>query len=219
MVLHAAGPGQAAALNELCRLYWRPLYSFCRGAGHAAADAEDLTQGYFAQLLARGALGLADPDRGKFRTFLLTSFRNYQTAVHRQRTAAKRGGTAVHVPFEMDATDGSLVAVSPDAGPETAFDRQWAWDLVRRAEELLATEQASAGRSEWFQRVLVDECQDYASLAKELRTTVAALKSYAQRVRHRFRVLVERQVADTVTSPGEMATEMTYLSSLIRNAG
>jgi RNA polymerase sigma factor (sigma-70 family) len=219
MVLQAGSAGRAAALEELCRLYWRPLFCYCRIAGHPEADAEDLTQGYFEHLLSREAIGRADPARGRFRTFLLSSFRNYQTDLHRQRTAARRGGGQVHLSLEKDVADSPLTPPSAELSPELAFDRQWASDLIQRAKDLLKAEQSHAGRGEWYERVVLHAGQDYASLAPELDTTVAALKTYAHRVRQRFRALVERQVADTVASPDDLAEEMRYLSHLLRQPG
>lgn len=218
MVFQAGEDGHPQALNELCRLYWRPLFSYCCGAGRGAPDAEDLTQGYFAQLLARGSLRLADPDRGRFRTFLLSSFKNYLTDMHRQHTAAKRGGEIAHLSFEMGAQDAGLMPVAPGLSPELAFDRQWAHDVVRRATEALRTEYANAGREDWFEAVAGDKAGvSYHELAAQFGTTTDALKSFALRLKRRFRALLEQEVANSVATPDEIPGEMAYLAELLKN--
>ncbi len=221
MILSAAdeaSPQAQKALDQLCCLYWRPLFVYCCGLGHSKANAEDLTQGYFAQIMARGALRFADPERGKFRTFLLSSFKNYLTDVHRKGGAEKRGGGAVHVSFEMDVTDPSLLCVSAEAGPERAFDQQWAQDVVRRATEGLRREYADIGKGEWFELVAGDQAgPNYQALAERFGSTEDAIKSFALRVRKRFRALLEREIADTVSTPEEIPSEMAYLAELLRN--
>lgn len=211
-------PQAAEALAQLCQLYWRPLFVYCYGNGRSRADAEDLTQGYFTQLLARDSLRLADPRRGKFRTFLLASFKNYLTDVHRQGQAAKRGRGATHVPFDLDLSEGCLIEHATEAEPERAYDRQWARDLVQRATTCLREEYKAGGKGEWFENVAGENAGacSYQELAARFGSTEDAVKSFALRVRKRFRMLLEREIADTVASPHEMQSEMAYLAELLR---
>ncbi len=216
MVLRAGDDEASSSLNELCRLYWRPLFVYCCGNGRSKADAEDLTQGYFAQLLTRGSLRLADPLRGKFRTFLLTSFKNYLTDVHRQGQTIKRGSGAEHITFEFE--DGDLIEPRSEVEPELAFDRQWAQDVVARATHALRVEYQLNGKADWFEAVAGDQVgTSYAELAVRFDSSEDAVKSFALRVRKRFRALLEREIADTVAMPEEIPAEMAYLAQLLRN--
>ena len=215
MVLNADDGAGSSALNELCQLYWRPLYAYCCSMGRSSADAEDLTQGYFAQLLNRGALRMADPQRGKFRTFLLSSFKNYLADVHRHGAAQKRGGGAVHLSLDMEGAEG--LEPPTEIEPELAFDRQWAQDLVSRATQQLRREHAEAGKVQWFDEVAGEQAgASYLELAQRFGSTEEAVKSFAQRVRKRFRALLEREIADTVATPEEVSAEMAYLAELLR---
>lgn len=217
MVLKAGDGGHAPALDQLCRIYWRPLFNYCCSSGRSVADAEDLTQGYFAQLLANDALRFADPGRGRFRTFLLSSFKNYLTDAHRRGSATKRGGDAVHVSFEMNVTDGSVLPLAPDVSPDEAFDRQWACDVVQRAKALLRAESEASGRGEWFEAIAGEqEGPGFAELASRFRATEDALKSYSKRLKSRFRNLLEQEIANTVAEPEDVAAEMAYVTELLR---
>jgi RNA polymerase sigma factor (sigma-70 family) len=219
MVLHGSQEPQSTQLNELCRAYWRPLYAFSRRSGSSEADAEDLTQGFFAKMLSEGSFSLADPTRGKFRTFLLSAFRNYMRDSHRDRQALKRGGGVEHLALHGEEGDAAFVQLSADASPEAAFDKQWAHDVVRRAKEALTTEFAQGQRYELFLAVTStgDILESYEALAARLHTTVDAVKSFALRVRRRFRVLLEQEIADTVALPTDVREEMNYLAELLRS--
>jgi RNA polymerase sigma-70 factor (ECF subfamily) len=221
VVLRAGGTDEApkhAALSELCRLYWQPLLVFCLGQGRQLEDAEDLTQAFFAHLLAHDTLRVADPERGRFRAFLLTSFKHFMAGEADRQRAAKRGGGAVHLSFEVDFKDARLLPPSAELSPERAYDRQWANDLVARATAALRAEAVAAGKARWFELVAgPDSGAAYTVVAAELATTEDAVKSFAKRTRRRFRELLEREIADTVGSPEEAAEEMAYLAELLRN--
>lgn len=215
MVLYAGADGAMQALNELCQLYWRPLQAYCCGLGRSPADAEDLTQAFFAKLLGRGALRMADPQRGKFRTFLLTSFKNHLMDEHRRSQAQKRGSGSMTV--SLDADEAEQLHPVVESSPERAFDRQWAEDVVSRATQALRQEYTAAGKGQWFEKVAGSQAaSSYIEAAKELASTEEAVKSFALRVRKRFRAQLEREIADTVSTPEEVADEMTYLASLLR---
>lgn len=220
VVLRAGGADAApkhAALSELCRLYWQPLLVFALGHGRRMEDAEDLTQGFFAHLLAHDSLRVADPGRGRFRAFLLTSFKHFIAGEADRQRAAKRGGGAVHLSFEVDFKDAKLVPVAAEISPEQAYDRQWANDLVARATATLRAEAEAAGKGRWFELVAGPESgAAYTTVAAELATSEDAVKSFAKRTRRRFRELLEREIADTVGSPEEAAEELAYLVELLR---
>lgn len=221
VVLRAGREDEApkqAALGELCRLYWRPLLVFCLRHGRRMEDAEDLTQGFFAHLLAHDTLRVADPNRGRFRGFLLTSFKHFMAGEVERERAAKRGGGAVHLSFEVDFKDARLLPAAAEVSPERAYDRQWANDLVARATAALRAEAAAAGKERWFELVAgPDSGAAYTTVAAALGTSEDAVKSYAKRIRRRFRELLEREIADTVGSPEDAAEELAYLVELLRD--
>ncbi len=206
-----------AALSELCQMYWKPLFVYCLGKGHRFEDAEDLTQAFFTHLLTRDTLRVADPARGKFRAFLLTSFKNFMLDEGDRSRAARRGGGAVHLSFELDFNEASRFPARTEDSPERAYDRQWADDLVKRATHTLRSEHEKAGKLLWFDLVAGPQAgSSYQKVAAELGSTEEAVKSYAKRTRHRFRELLEAEIADTVSSPSEATEEMAYLVELLR---
>ena len=206
-----------AALCELCRMYWKPLFVYCLGKGHRIEDAEDLTQAFFTQLLTKETLRVADPARGKFRAFLLTSFKHFILDEGDRARAARRGGGAVHLSFELNFKEAGLFPAMIDSSPERAYDRQWAGDLVERATAALRTEHERAEKSRWFELVAGPEAgASYQEVAAALGTTEEAVKSFAKRTRRRFRELLEAEIANTVGSPAEATEEMAYLVELLR---
>jgi DNA-directed RNA polymerase specialized sigma24 family protein len=205
-----------SALDHLCHLYWKPLFVYCLGQGRSREDAEDLTQGFFAYLLAKDSLRVADPDRGRFRSFLLTSFKHYIAGEGDRCRAARRGAGAVHLSFDVDFNESNLCP-SATSAPEIAYDRQWALDLVSRATDTLRAEIQTTGKSRWFDLVVGSEVSaSYAAAAADLGTTEEAVKSFAKRTRRRFREILEASIADTVGSPDELAGEIAYIASLLR---
>lgn len=204
------------ALDQICRSYWKPLFVFCIREGRRVQDAEDLTQSFFAHLLARETLRVADPQRGRFRSFLLTSFRNFMAGEWDRNRAGKRGGTATHFSFDAGAR-GVNLAITDGCSPEQAYDRQWAFDLVERATSALRIESMKNDRGRWFDLISGPTAGTaYEEVAAELNTTEEAVKSFAKRARRRFRQLIEREIADTVSSPGDAADEMAYLVEILR---
>lgn len=220
IVLRAGGgdaAGRTEAFGRLCHLYWRPLFVYCLGKGMKTEDAEDLTQSFFAWMISRETLRVADPERGRFRGFLLTTFKHFIAGEWDRARAARRGGGVTHVSFDVDFRNSQTLASCPRLSPERAFDRQWALDLVGRAMAALEKEHQVLGKSEWFDRIVgPGSGASYLVLAADLETTEDAIKSFAKRARRRFRDLLEREIADTVDSPEEAADEMLYLSELLR---
>ncbi len=134
------------ALNRLCRLYWQPLYAFVRGMGYRHHDAEDLTQQFLTELLGRDGLAGLSPERGRFRSFLKASLRNFLSHVRERAATLKRGGEATWVPLESVGE-----AVVGDQGPDAEFDQNWALAVLRRARGRLAGDYAAAGRTDVFE--------------------------------------------------------------------
>ncbi|MCE9636063.1 MAG: sigma-70 family RNA polymerase sigma factor, partial [Planctomycetes bacterium] len=183
------------ALETLCGAYWYPLYAFARRRGASPEDAQDLVQGFFLVLLRRGSLATADPERGRFRTFLLTAFQRHVSHERDKAAAQKRGGDLVRLPFEID--DGerrySLEPID-DRTPEDLFERRWALALVARAVERLRDDRDIADTAR-VDALLPHvggpgEARPYAELAATLGMTEGAVKAAVHRLRKRCRALL-----------------------------
>jgi RNA polymerase sigma-70 factor (ECF subfamily) len=222
-VVLAAGeqtsPESDRALAELCEAYWFPLYAFTRRQGYGPPDAQDLTQGFFSQLLEKSYLGMADPSRGRFRSFLLASLKHYLANEWDRKQTAKRGGNEIHVSF-----DEVEVRYGREPGqhlvPELLFDRQWALSVLDQALVRLRAEFAAADKARLFDRVkgcLSGEniSGSYAQLAAGLGMSEGALKVTVHRMRVRFRELIRGVVAQTLANPGEVEEELRYLITVL----
>lgn len=205
-----------AALNELCRSYWRPIYAEIRRRGHSSADAQDLTQEFFALLLRRHVVGRADREKGRFRSFLIASLDFFLTDAWREKMAEKRGGGVV---FSLDAEEGESwyqTRPAPCANPAEAFDQGWAVVLMDRALTALRDEYNRSGRAEVFAAVqpfLAAEsgAGDYDGACEKLGMTGQAFAVAVHRLRRRFRDCVREQVEMTVADPAETDAEMRHL--------
>jgi RNA polymerase sigma-70 factor (ECF subfamily) len=221
MVVCAADAGTAeghAALEELCRIYWYPIYSCARRGGLAPHDAEDLTQGFFEDLLARGAIARADASRGRFRTFLLASFQNFHSHQRSRAASLKRGGGYEIV--SIDAIRDAEVRLSAEPSeaetPQADFDRQWALRLVERSLDVVRREYFAAGKATVFDELksVVWGGNDpgcYSDIASRLGIAEGAVKVAVHRLRRSFRNQLRADVARTVTSPAEVDDEIRHL--------
>ena len=215
-------PDGRAALGQLCRIYWYPLYWFARRRGQTPHDAEDLTQGFFAELLERGAIARADATRGRFRTFLLTSFQNFQSNERARAGSLKRGGGREIVPLDTMQGAESRFQGEPATGlsPEKLFDQKWAHSLLDAVLELLRREYTAAGKQAWFDELKVvlwggrGEVS-YAEIARRVGSTEGAIKVAVHRLRQRFRECLRAEVAQTVLNPGEVEDEMRHLLAAV----
>lgn len=208
-----AGPHAREALADLCRAYWFPVYAYVRRRGHDHHAAQDLTQGFFARLLEKNDLAVADPARGRFRAFLLAACRHYLANQHDHAAARKRGGGRAHFPLDFAGAAGR-VAAEPAGGesPERAFDREWALGLLARAVEDLRAEYAGSGRAALFD-ALKDALAGganvpHAATARALGLTEGAVKVAVHRLRQRYRDRLRALIADTVAAPDEVDDEV-----------
>ena len=220
-VVLAAGegstPASAQALERLCRTYWYPLYAFVRRRGCQPQDAQDLTQGFFAALLAGKYLAQANRERGRFRTFLLTAFDNFLHNEHDRATALKRGGGHEIVSWEEHTAEGRY-AQEPAGGlsPEQIYEKRWAATLLERVLARLREESIQAARLELFDRLKPhlwgeDEATPYAQLATRFNLTVSAIKVTVHRLRRRYREVLREEIAQTVADAAEIDGEIQYL--------
>ena len=219
VVLAAAGPTDSQAqraLAELCQNYWYPLYAFVRRSGYAAEDAQDLTQEFFARLLEKNYLTQADPQRGRFRTFLLTTLKHFLINEWNRTHAQKRGGGRTVVQIEaLDAERRYGVVPADEMSPDRLFDRQWAMTVLDQAITTLRREYADVRKAALFEAlkdVLTGQAESsYARLAKELSTSEAAIKMALHRLRRRYRAVLRQQIAQTVASPDQIEEEVNEL--------
>jgi len=210
------------ALDALCRTYWRPLYFYVRRRGHDPSDAQDLTQEFFARLLQKQTVGLADPARGKFRAFLLTSLRHFLTNEWARAKAQKRGGGARHFSLDAGAAETRYGQEPTDhTTPEKLFEREWFLTLLEAAVNRLKTEHERAGKAGQFAALrgsLTGESrQAYGELAAQLQTSEDAVKMAVYRMRKRCGELLREEIAHTVSDPADIDGELRRLATVLGN--
>lgn len=216
VVLDATGGAQSSdALEALCRTYWFPLYAFARRQGRSHEDAQDLVQAFFARFVEKRDWDVA-PERGRFRSFLLASMRNFLANEWHRERARKRGGGVPVVSIDADAERRFELEGADGDSPEIAFERRFALELLDRALEELASEQRRAGKERQFERLrpLIGGAADdvpYAALAAELATSEGALRVAVHRLRKRFGELVRRGVLELVEDPADVEDEIRAL--------
>lgn len=226
LVLRARGesPAAQAALGELCESYYAAVLTFIRQGGRQEEAARDLTQEFFARLLAGGSLDTVQPSRGRFRSFLLGAVKHFLADQHDRAQAAKRGGGQVVISIEAGAgtSTTSELQIPDPAGPapDTVFDREWALTLVERALNLLASELTAADKGEQFDILkpwlLGDvESLSQADAARRLGMTEGAAKVAIHRLRKRFRELVKAEIAQTVDDAAQVQDELRYLLEVL----
>jgi RNA polymerase sigma-70 factor (ECF subfamily) len=210
-------PTVAKALAELCQTYWMPLYTYLRHRGHRPAEAEDLVQAFFTQLIEKDVVAAADRQRGRFRSFLITSLQHFVSNRRVYDSAQKRGGAARTLDLDFgDAEAAYHREPSTDVTPEKLFEREWAMGLLDLVLSRLAREYADAGKSELFNhlRPLLTgggAPATHATIAASLGTSPDAIKMAASRMRGRYRELLRQTIADTVASPEEVDDEIRHL--------
>jgi RNA polymerase sigma-70 factor (ECF subfamily) len=211
-----------SALETLCRQYWYPLYSFVRRQGRPHHEAEDCTQEFLARLLASDGLARARPERGRFRTFLLTALRHFLTNEWHRAQAAKRGGGLAPLPFELQGAEDrfSCEPADPHLTPEQAFDRNWALGMLDRAMSRLQAEYEASGRGELVATLgplmwgnPTDEPS--AKAAERLGMNSHAFTMALHRLRRRFGESLREEVAATVAEGADVDAELHYLIAAV----
>ena len=207
------------ALVSLCENYWYPLYAYLRRRGYPADQAQDLTQEFFVRVLEGRYLDRADPEKGRFRSFILTSLKFFVADESDRNRAQKRGGGAV-VPLEFSSGEERYQREpAHDETPERIFERRWAVVVLDRVVERLRNEFILHGRSEHFERLKVfllgQSEAPYAALAREMKTSEGALKVAIHRLRKRYRELFRQEIADTVVDPAEVEAEHRFLATVL----
>ena len=224
VVLGAAdtsAPGAQAALETLCNTYWYPLYTYVRRQGHGPEDAQDLTQQFFAAFLERKNFRLADPQRGLFRSFLLTSLKHFLVNEWQRANALKRGGGKALLPLDTVAAESLYRQESSHELPaDRVYDRTWALAMLRRVRDRLAQEYATDGKAERFvqleQFLPGQKCEvTYAEAARQLGVPAGTLKSDVSRLKKRYGHILRSEIAQTVSSPDEINDELRYLIAVV----
>jgi RNA polymerase sigma-70 factor (ECF subfamily) len=225
VLLNAAdsrAPGAREALEKLCRAYWYPLYAFVRRKGHDSHDAQDLTQEFFARLLAQHFLHDVHPDKGKFRSFLLASMNHFLAKEWRRDGALKRGGGSITFSLDAEAAEGHYrLEPAHHLTPEALFERRWAMTLLDEAMAGVREDYRAEGKEQLFNELktmLSGERTEarYAEIAPRLGMTESALKKAAQRLRERYRDCLRTGIALTVAKPDEIDGEIRYLFGALR---
>lgn len=216
-----ASPQSLEALNKLCETYWMPLYNHVRRQGYNPEDAKDLIQAFFEKSLKKNLWARADPNKGRFRCFLLTALRHFLADQRDRATAAKRGGGVPPISIHESQGEDELPGGPSEAmAADLQFDRQWAFAVLEQARAKFRAECIASGKSALYEHVNLlgddhDKTESYAEIARKLGTTVSAVKSAVLRLRQRYAELVREEVAHTVSSPAEVDSELQYLLTLI----
>lgn len=217
-----SSPVARRALEQLCHAYWYPLYAYVRRQGHNVEDAQDLTQEFFARLLEHKYLRLADRNRGRFRTFLLTSLQHFLINDWKKTNRDRRGGGQIVLSLDEEMAESRLAAEPAlEQPPDALYDRGWAAVLMDRALTALRTEFEQAGKADLFDRLKVfvwgeKNALSYAAMAQQLGMTEGAVKVAVHRLRQRYGDLLRAEVAQTVTTAVEVEEELRHLASVIR---
>lgn len=207
------------ALELLCQTYWQPIYTFIRRRGYPPEEAEDLTQSYIARLLERKEFHKARPDRGRFRTFLLTTVSHFLSHERERQYAKKRGGGELALSLDFENAEKGYRSEPVASGtPQSAFERQWALTILKQTMEQLRTTYASRGREHLFEVLkgfITTEAEELAQAeaARLAGTSVENTRVEIARLRGRYRKQLKKIVLDTLESPAELDGELAYLFS------
>lgn len=225
LVVHAGSESETqarAALESLCRQYWYPLYAFVRRQGRAHHEAEDCTQEFLARVLAGDAVARARPERGRFRSFLLTALRNFLTNEWHRAQAEKRGGGVAPLALELQGAEERFSCEPADPGltPEQAFDRNWALGMLDRAMSRLQAEYAASGRGEIFAGLESflwgnPTNEPSARAAERLGINSQSFTTALHRLRRRFGEGLREEVAATVAEGAEVDAELRHLIATV----
>jgi RNA polymerase sigma-70 factor (ECF subfamily) len=208
------------ALEQLCRAYWRPVFAYARRCGWNQQSAEDLTQEFFHRLLDRRYLTQADPQKGRFRNFLLVTFNHFLANEWDRAKAVKRGGRVSFISIDQEGTGVELWEPSTRDTPDQAFARTWALVFLERVIGRLRAGLKGASQREQFDvlkhYLISDEsAETYAQLASRLGSTEGAIKMAVQRLRRRFADALREEISDTVTRPDEIEDEIRCLFAAV----
>lgn len=211
-----------SALEHLCQAYWYPLYAFARRYGKSPSDAQDLVQGFFLHWLESGLVEKANRQLGKFRSFLLASFKNFIASEQTRYFALKRGGRQTAVSLDSDDAEVRFAReLATELSPDTLYDRSWALQVLNQAMNLLEAEFSKAGRARLFETLHPFLQGDrgsvsYAEISQSLGTTEGTIKVTVNRMRQRYREILRSVISETVATPLEAEQELQELAAILR---
>ncbi|MEM0897389.1 MAG: sigma-70 family RNA polymerase sigma factor [Verrucomicrobiota bacterium] len=208
-------------MSELCRVYWYPLYAYARRAGRSPEDAEDLTQGFLLALLRRNSLAGTSREKGKLRSFLLASLKNFMRDEWRKANQEKRGGRQTIVSIDLQSSEDRYARMLVDKmTPEKAYDRLWVFALLDEVMKQFSDECEEKGKLPLLLKAApylnmdVDDRCPYAEFAAEFGLTESGIRVAVHRLRARYRELLRERIADTLASEDGLDEELSYLMSL-----
>ncbi|HWB03679.1 MAG TPA: sigma-70 family RNA polymerase sigma factor [Verrucomicrobiales bacterium] len=208
-----------AALDKLCHTYWRPLYAFARWWGAPPETAPDLVQGFLSSFIERGDLIRSSPEKGRFRAFLLAAFKNHLISARRREQAEKRGGGLIFVALEDACGEEKWrAAIEQEIGPEEAYDRRWAEEVMIQAMAQVENDYRRAGNETVFavlKPALTGGGDDFASLGSRIGLSAGGARSAMHRMRQKLREALRGEIAQTVATPQDLEDEMRYLLGLL----
>jgi len=215
----AESPLARDALEQLCRIYWRPIYSFLRREGRTAEDAQDLTQDFFAQLLERGDFAAVRREKGRLRSYLLGSLKHFLANDRRRAMTRKRGEGRVPISLDYLRTEEAFEA--KELSPDRVYDRRWALTVLDQVFARLMVECQHLGRPGLIERLceLLSGEPDrpaQGQIAHEFGMTENAVKQAFHRLRQRFRQMLREEVAETVATPADIEKELRELIVALR---
>ena len=224
VVVEAQGESPAAqeALEKLCRVYWRPIYSFVRREGTAPEEAEDVTQAFFADLLEHKSLGAVRKEKGRFRSYLLGALKYFLADKRRRAMAIKRGKGQRLIPLEeLSPDERAEIEPTDPLTAEQIYERRWASTVLDRVLGLLKNEYAAAGNASLFdslKQLLPDEpgAPSQADIAGQLGMTDNAIRQAFYRFRQRYQSLLREEIGHTVATPGDVEDELRHLIAVVR---
>ena len=211
------------ALTILCESYWRPTYAYLRRHGYSIQDAEDHTQGFFTALIEKQGLRLADPEQGRFRSYLLGALKHYIADAKDHAQAQKRGGGCTIVSLDADEGENHFKQTSDNSlTPEQLFDRSWALTVLNRALRRLEEESSKTGNQKVTKQLITylapaGNITPYKETAAQLNMTEAAIKAGVYRLRKRYRALLKDEIARTVATETQVEEEIKFLLSALSN--
>jgi len=211
-----AGQGDREALERLCGAYWIPLYAFARRRGSDTERAQDLVQGFLLAFIERDSLAKVSAEGGRFRAYLLTSFKNYSTSQNRREIAKKRGGALKHLSLDWLHAEKGYQVTDPAHSAEVLYHRQWAIALLHRVEEGLRIQYEGTGRGELFTALCPalreqGEALDYEALEAQLDMERGALRVAVHRLRSRFAASLREEVMLLVDGEADVDDELRAL--------
>jgi RNA polymerase sigma factor (sigma-70 family) len=222
VVLDAQGesPSAQEALEKLCRTYWWPLYGFVRRQGYSPEEAQDLTQGFFAMLLERKDFDAVRREKGRLRSYLLASLKNFIAKTHRRAMTIKRGeGRPLVALEELLVRERADLEPADMLSADRIYERRWALTLLEQVLTRLGEEYQVAGNGALFEQLkqmLGDDRPSQAKIAREFGMKENAVKQAFHRLRQRYRLLLREEIAQTVTAPGDVEEELRHFIAILQ---